>query len=465
MPAESPAKLWWAPRAWLVRDDVGGWFEGVTLEAGSDGTWHRIVPDTPAPPDATMLDGPVLPGLVDAHSHAFQRAFAGRAETRAARDDDFWSWRDRMYAVALRIEPPALEAIATQLYVELLTGGYTHVCEFHYLHRAPDGRRYDDALATSRALVRAAIDTGIGLTVLPVLYERAGFDGPALRDDQRRFGMSADDVIACRDGVRALRARNVDASVAVHSLRAASPASIRALSERVAGDRGAIHVHVAEQQREVDDCLRSTGERPIAWLAAHAHLDARWQLVHATHATPEEIEAVARSGAGVVVCPTTEANLGDGVPDLERWLDAGVPLSLGSDSNVARDWPDELRTLEYAQRLAVRRRNVAARPERGSPSTAGTLLARMLDGGRRAAGLSAWGLVEGARADLLVLDGDDAVLANVRDDEVLDALVFAARAHAIRHVMVGGRWVVRDRVHANGAAIAAAFREAMRPWR
>jgi formimidoylglutamate deiminase len=407
----------------------------------------------------------VLPGLVDAHSHAFQRAFAGRAETRAARDDDFWSWRDRMYAVALRIEPPALKAIAAQLYAELLAGGYTHVCEFHYLHRAPDGRRYDDALLTSRALVAAATQAGIGLTLLPVLYERAGFHAPALRDDQRRFAMSVDDVLACRDGVRALRAPNVDASVAVHSLRAATPASIRTLSDRVAGDRGAIHIHVAEQQREVDDCLRSTGERPIAWLAAHVDLDARWQLVHATHATPDEIDAVARSGAGVVVCPTTEANLGDGVPDLGRWLDADVPLSLGSDSNVARDWPDELRTLEYGQRLALQRRNVAARPERGSPSTAATLFARTLDGGRRAAGLSAWGLVEGARADLVVLDDDDAVLANVPGDEVLDALVFTAGARAIRHVMVGGRWVVRDRVHASGADIATAFREAMRPWR
>lgn len=452
----------WAPRAWLVRDGVGRWEERVRLDVAADGTWSAVAAGVDPDYDAFRLDGPVVPGLVDAHSHAFQRAFAGLAESRESRDDDFWSWRDRMYEVALRIEPDALAAIASQLFVELVAGGYTHVCEFHYLHHRPDGAPYDDPIATSRALVQAANEAGLGLTVLPVVYERAGFSQPSLRDDQRRFAMDVERVLACRDAVRRLDAPDVDASVALHSLRAASAESIAELANAVAGDRGPIHVHVAEQQREVDECLAASGQRPIEWLASHVALDTRWQLVHATHATPQEIAAVARSGAGIVACPTTEANLGDGALDLSRWLDARVPLALGSDSNVTRDWADEIRCLEYGQRLALRRRNVAAAPERGSPSTAGTLFTAALHGGARAAGFHDWGFVSGARADLAVLDVHDAGLAGIPAANVLDAFVFSAGARAIRDVMIAGRWVMRDRVHARGDAIASRFIGAMR---
>ncbi len=435
------AALLWAPWAW-----VGGrWREAVLLAAGADGTWARIEPGMAAPAAAGVLPGPALPGLVNAHSHAFQRAFAGRAERREGEHDDFWSWRDRMYGVALRIGADELERVATQLYRELLAGGYTQVCEFHYLHHAPDGRRHDAAAAMSLALVRAARTAGIGLTLLPVLYERAGFAAPALRDDQRRFAADAAFVLELRD---AARAAGAEAGVAIHSLRAATPASMRALLERA--DDAPIHIHIAEQAGEVSDALAALGARPIEWLARTFALDARWQLVHATHALPAEIDAVAASGAGVVICPSTEANLGDGVPDLPRWLAAGVPLAIGSDSQVCRSAAEELRWLEYAQRLVQGRRNVAADPARYGGSSAARLYEACGRGGAGAAGWRQWGLERGARADVVVLDERAAGLDGAPPDEQLDAWVFATDAAgtvpAVRETWVAGR-----RVHAANA--------------
>lgn len=431
------AQRLWAPRAWVQ----GRWQEAVLLEVAADGTWQRIAPGTPRSADLRALPGPVLPGLTNSHGHAFQRAFVGLAERRDGADDDFWSWRDRMYGVALTITPQRLREVAARLYAELLCGGYTQVCEFHYLHHAPDGARYADPLAMSRALVQAALDSGIGLTLLPVLYQRAGFTSAGLRDDQRRFATTVDDVLALRDGVRALGTPHVSAGVAIHSLRAVKASSIAALAERLAGDAAPIHIHVAEQTAEVDDCIAATGLRPIEWLTRHASLDARWQLVHATHATPAEIDAVAASGAGVVLCPSTEANLGDGLADLPRWLAATTPLSIGSDSHVTRDWREELRWLEYGQRLTLRRRNVAAAPEAGEPSTAARLFERMLAGGAAAAGLGIAGLRPGARADLLVVDTNDPALAGYDDEHLLDALVFSSPARPFARAMVAGRWV------------------------
>ena len=436
-PAGAPgATLLHAAQAWVA----GRWQADVLLEIAPDGTWATVTPGVAQPPAAARrLAGPVLPGLVNAHSHAFQRAFAGLAERREGAHDDFWSWRDRMYGVALRITPEDLQVLATTLYREMLAGGYTHVCEFHYLHHAPDGRPYPERTAMARALAQAAQAAGIGLTLLPVLYERAGFRQPALREDQRRFSTTVGDVLAMRDTVRSWQLPGVAAGVAIHSLRAARPESIVELARRSAGDPGPIHVHVAEQLGEVDDCLSATGRRPIEWLCAHVALDARWQLVHATHATSAEIQAVARTGAGVVVCPTTEANLGDGLFDLPGWLAGGVPLAIGSDSHVSRQWPRELQLLEYGQRLALRRRNVAAAPERGEPSTAQRLFELACAGGAAAAGRARHGLATGAPADCVVLDPAVDALAGVARENLLDALVFATDRPAFREVWVGGR--------------------------
>jgi formimidoylglutamate deiminase len=459
MPADassSPLHLW-APLAWLP----DGWREDVVARAGDDGRWAEVTAGvTTAPPGAQVLDSPLLPGIVDAHSHAFQRAFVASAETRDGAHDDFWTWRERMYAVALRISPAQVRAVAAHLYLELLRGGYTHVCEFHYLRRRVDGSDYADPLAMSWALADAAAEVGIGLTILPVLYERASF-AAALGDDQRRFRADARATFDAAARVRAAARPLVDAGVAVHSLRAASAESIAALRALVDGVEAPIHIHVAEQTGEVDECLRATGRRPIEWLAREGMLDRRWQLVHATHANADEIAAVAASGAGVVVCPTTEANLGDGIFDLPAWLGTQVPIALGSDSQATRDWREELRLLEYAQRLVRRARNVAAAPELGVASSAERLFARAVAGGAVAAGQRSWGLVAGARADALVVDIADPALHAVAAKKMLDALVFSSPTLPWKDVIVTGRWRIRAGRHKSAAAIARRYAKAI----
>jgi formimidoylglutamate deiminase len=410
--ASRPRTLWCA-RAWLE----GGWSKHVLLRIGDDGCWSSITCDVVTPPvEATRIDAPVVPALVNAHSHAFQRAFAGMAERRDGGHDDFWSWRDRMYAVALTITPQQLREVATTLYRELRDGGYGHVCEFHYLHHDVDGTRYADPIEMARALIDAARDAGIGLTVLPVVYERAGFDSPGLRDDQRRFAADLELASSMRDTIRALRLPQVHAGLALHSLRAVSAESMTRVAHAMRGDRGPIHIHVAEQTAEVEDCLAATGMRPVQWLCRHVELDARWQLVHATHVDRDEIAAVATTHAGLIVCPTTEANLGDGTTDLHGWLEADVPLAVGSDSNVCTDAYEELRWLEYGQRLKLQRRNVAAAPQRGWPSSGERLFEACVRSGARVAGLDAWGLEVGAPAAWRELG-----------DPTLDQAIFAPR--------------------------------------
>ena len=450
--------LLWAPAAWLP----GGWQRQVLLRIGSNGHWAEVRSDVAQAPDtATVLPGPLLPGLVNAHSHAFQRAFAGLAERRETAADDFWSWRQRMYGVALRITPAQLRAIAAQLYLELLQGGYTQVCEFHYLQHDPSGRPYPDPLTLGWALADAAQDVGLGLTLMPAVYERAGFGEPALRDEQRRFASSAASVWVMAGCIQTAGRPLLNAGLVLHSLRAAAASAIHTLRDLATGFDGPIHIHVAEQTAEVDDCLAATGLRPIAWLAQAGLLDTRWQLVHATHSVPAEVDAVASSGAGVVICPSTEANLGDGFCDLCGWLDAGVPLAIGSDSHVTRDWREELRWLDYGARLQLRQRNVAAAPGAGEPSTAQRLFARALAGGGAAMGAAGWGLQAGARADALLVDTTSANLLGMPTARLLDALVFSSPAEPWRDVMVAGRWVCTAGQHPRAAAINRDFFQAM----
>ncbi len=453
-----PQRLW-APRAWLP----DGWHDRVLLTIGRDGHWSDVTTNVAAPLNAMLLSGAVLPGMVNAHSHAFQRAFAGLAERRENSTDNFWSWRDRMYRVAARITPSQLEAIAAQLYIELLRGGYTQVCEFHYLQHEPDGTSYADPLRLSWALADAAQSAQLGLTMLPVLYERAGFNQPHLRPDQRRFATTAASVWSAREALHRSGRPLLTAGVAIHSLRAAAPASIAALRKLALGmDDGPIHIHVSEQMQEVDECIATLGARPIEWLAREGLLDPRWQLVHATHTVASEIEMVAQAGAVAVICPSTEANLGDGVCDLPRWLDSGASMSIGSDSHVTRDWREELRLLEYGQRLIKQQRNISASPQTGSPATAERLWKRAQSGGAAAAGFKQWGLTVSARADLLVMDSNDVNLIGVPDAYSLDALIFTSPASPWRDVMVAGKWVVRAHHHAAAEVIAERFGDAMR---
>lgn len=451
-------QAFWAPQAWLN----GGWQSQVLMELDARGHWTRFSAGQPAPAGAQRLDGPVIPSLVDAHSHAFQRAFAGLAERREAGEDDFWSWRDRMYGLALQVTPRQLRAIAAQLYLELLRGGYTQVCEFHYLQHQEDGSAYPgDGLAMSWALAEAAQTAGLGLTLLPVLYAHAGFAQPALRPDQRRFATDAAWVWRAAQAVNAAGRPLLNAGVALHSLRAAHADDIRALQALVGDTPLPIHIHISEQPQEVRDCLAATGQRPMQYLCEQFAPDARWQLVHATHSEPAEIEAVARSGAGVVICPGTEANLGDGACDLPGWLGQGVPMSLGSDSHVTRAWVEELRWLEYGQRLVRQQRNVAADPARGQPSSAARLYQAALDGSAAPAGLAGWGLRPGARADFLVLDTRGSGLLGLPAAQRLDGLLFASQDPVWAAVHVAGRQVLRQGRHAEEARIAAEFEACM----
>lgn len=452
-----PEQILWAERAWIT----GRWQESVLLTVDKQGCWAGIEAGVTTPPaGARVLPGPVLPGMVNAHSHAFQRAFAGLSERRDSDADDFWSWRDRMYRVALRITPEQMQAVAAHLYVELLRGGYTQVCEFHYLHHDPQGQAYLDPARMVWALADAAHQAGMGLTMLPVLYERAGFAQSVLRDDQRRFASTPALVHElCRAAAHARRPL-LNAGVAIHSLRAASAESIHALLRHVGDAPLPIHIHIAEQTQEVDDCLQATGRRPIAWLCQHLPLDPRWQLVHATHANTDEITAVSKSGAAIVICPGTEGNLGDGLTDLPGWLHHGVPMAIGSDSHVTRNWPEELRWLEYGQRLLRRQRNVAASPAQ-QPATAARLFDAAVSAGAVAAGQRSWGLVRGARADALVLDTGAPALLGLPAAHQLDALVFAAAEPAFVEVLVAGNTVLQHGRHAHEEHIASAFKAAM----
>ena len=442
-----------ASRAWIA----GGWAKDVLLVAGNDGLWSEVRSGCSSAEahGAERVDA-VLPGLVNAHSHAFQRAIAGLTERSAAGHDDFWSWRDRMYAAALRISPQQLEAIAAMLYAELLAGGYTHVCEFHYLHNDIDGRPYADALEMSRALVRAAQRAGIGLTLLPTLYMRSGFGAASLRDDQRRFASTPESVLRAAETIRQENTGSplITAGIALHSLRAVDEGALRECAGAARAAGMPLHIHVAEQDQEVDDCLRVHGQRPIEWLLQHAAPDAGWNLVHATQATGEELRALQATGASIVLCPSTEANLGDGVFDLPAWLAAGGAWAIGSDSHVTREWCEELRLLEYSQRFLLKQRNVAARAA-GQASTAAVLFEGALAGGAAASGLPIAGLQVGRRADLCVVDTSAPSLAGIPADHLFDALVFSSPGSRMRRTVVAGR-------DANLEAPVQPFTQAMR---
>lgn len=438
---KSEAIQFFATQAWVA----GAWAYDVLLGVAADGSWSQIQPNATAQQQAaaTRLGGPVLPGVVNAHSHAFQRAIVGLTERRstgAALADDFWSWRDRMYAAANCITPEQLETIASQLYAELLAGGYTQVCEFHYLHNAIAGSPYAKAAEMSLALVRAAQRTGMGLTLLPTLYMRAGFSESGLRHDQRRFASTPDSIARIVEDVQRHAAGDarINVGVAIHSLRAVSPPALKELAAYAHSANLPVHIHIAEQTQEVDDCLVHTGQRPIEWLLNHADVDARWNLVHATHITPDELWGVQARGASIVICPATEANLGDGVFDLPGYAKVHGTWSIGSDSHVTRRWSEELRLLEYGQRLTQRKRNRAAELL-GQTSSAAALFEAALGGGHAASGRALGGLQVGQRADFCVLDAHSPALLGIPADHVLDAMVFSSPDARFDAVYVAGQ--------------------------
>lgn len=432
------------------------WFERALLPDGwrrhvrfriADGRFAGIEVDAAPAPDDTR-HAIAVPGVPNLHSHAFQRLMAGLAEVRSGPDgDDFWSWRDLMYRLIAAITPDDLAAIAAMAFAEMLEGGFTRTGEFHYLHHQPDGTPYDDSAEMAVALARAAGETGIGLTLLPVFYAQAGFGALPPHDGQRRFVTDIDGFARLRERSARAVASLPDAVVGIapHSLRAVTPEQLSALAGMTPD--APIHLHIAEQTREVEDCLAWSGQRPVEWLLDRHPVDRRWCLVHATHVTDLECRRLAQSGATVGLCPVTEANLGDGIFPAAAYLEAGGAFGVGSDSNVRIDLAEELRTLEYGQRLVRRARTVLAAPDRSN--------GRTLFDGAVASGAAALcdgaALRVGAPADLVEL----APVAADDGDRALDHWIFATGR--VDRVWRRGGEVVTGGRHRERAAIARRF--------
>lgn len=437
-------------RAALLPD---GWARDVRLAWDGAGALSAVTPG------ATAIDGEaaaalVIPGMVNLHSHAFQRALGGMTEHAGDGPDSFWTWRELMYRFARHITLDQIGAIAAQLYSECLRHGYTSVCEFHYLHHDLDGAAYARPAQAAERVIAAAREAGIGITMLPVLYSYSGFGERALAPQQARFRTDAADVLAIVGALEALRGADVEVGAAPHSLRAASVRQIWQLLDALPADRP-LHIHIAEQQGEVEQALASVGARPVAYLMQELPLDARWTLVHATHLDAHELADIAASGAVAGLCPSTEANLGDGLFPLADFIAAGGRFGIGSDSHVSQSPVEELRWLEYGQRLRQQRRNVAACDQQRAVGD--FLWQRALAGGAQASGRRVGALATGKRADLLVLDDAHPNLHGAALADVLGTLVFCGNDNLVKDVMVGGRWVVRDHLHCAQAAIARRY--------
>ncbi|MDH3748051.1 MAG: formimidoylglutamate deiminase [Gammaproteobacteria bacterium] len=388
--------------------------------------------------------GCVIPGLCNAHSHAFQRALAGWTEQSSpVGRDNFWTWRERMYTFAAAMNAERLQRIARQAYVEMLSAGYTSVAEFHYLHRDSGGGENSmfDAITT------AADASGIRLTYVPVLYERGGFDRPEPEGSQALFALNLDEFLRHADHAQQSLHGRMSAGIGAHSIRAVSPESLAEIA-KVANSSGmAMHIHIAEQQREVDQCLAFYERRPVRWLLENFDVQKNWCLVHATHMDNDEITQLAGTTAVVCLCPSTEANLGDGLFPLRRFLSAGGRIAIGSDSHVSINPFEELRWLEYGQRLAAQTRNVAVAQNGHDKHVGRELFVRAIDGGAQACGHESSGLKQGSKADIVCLYGEDPMLVGHDDASRLDALVFSGYQLPIERVMVDGDWCVVDGEH------------------
>jgi formimidoylglutamate deiminase len=434
---------------WALLDDG---FAPDVLIGVKDGVIADIAPHS-STAGGERVSGLLVPGMGNLHSHAFQRVFAGLT-AHSAGGGDFWSWREAMYRAAARMTPELYAPVMAWVGKELLKGGYTAVAEFHYLHHRPDASPYARRVEMALALATGAAIAGIGLTVLVGVYEAGGFGGAPLNGAQNRFRNSADEALRMADSLRAQG--GIGVGLALHSLRAVPPESLRRAADGFAG-KGPIHIHVAEQRAEVEACIEALGAPPVAWLLDHAKVDRSWCLVHATHAGAGEIADAARTGAVIGLCPSTEADLGDGIFDFPASLEACGAFGIGSDSNVALDAFSELRLLEYGQRLRAERRNVAVG---GAGHCARALWQQAALGGAAACGRAAGRIAPGCAADFVVIE-PTAEAAGLKPEFALDAAIFGAVRPPARHVMVGGEWVVRDGVHHDDAAIDAAYRSAL----
>lgn len=420
------------------------WLDQVAISV-VDGVIEKIEPNTPVPSGGSYVDGVAIPGMTNVHSHAFQRGFSGLTEYRTAAHDSFWTWRKLMYEFVLRLSPEDVYLIARQLYLEMLTAGYSWVGEFHYLHRTETGAAYVNPSEMSEAVLRAAADTGIGICLLPVLYQRSGFDARLANENQRRFVLNNDEyfrlIEECKDLTR--DRRNASLGMAFHSLRAVSADSIRqSIRFRDSELQNCpIHIHVSEQTIEVDDCLAATGKRPVAYLMDQFEVDERWCLIHATHLDDVEIVELAKTGAAVGLCPTTEANLGDGFFPAGPYLESKGKISIGSDSHCSVDFREELRTLEYGQRLIHRQRAILGTE---SESVGQRIFRECATAGGAAIGVPTGKIAVGYRADLIVVNDHHPTIAGASRERLLDRLIFSNTGNPVCRRMIGGDWIDND---------------------
>jgi formimidoylglutamate deiminase len=435
----------------------GGWRKDATVSAGPDGMISAVTPG--AAEGALRVSGIAIPAMPNVHSHAHQRFMLGLAERAGPGADSFWTWREAMYGYALRLTPEDLEAVAAQLYVEMLKAGFSVVGEFQYLHHQPDGTPYADPAEMSLRCLAAAESAGIAITILPTLYAHGGFCGQPPAPSQRRFINGSEGFLRIVERLSIQAGALCRVGISPHSLRAVTPPLLRKVMAALP-PAVPIHIHVAEQVKEVEDCLAAYRRSPVEMLLAEFDLSSRWTAIHATHMTDEETDALARSGAVAGLCPTTEANLGDGIFPATAFLKAGGMFAIGSDSHITVSPAEDLRMLEYSQRLRDRTRNALA----GGPgqSTGRTLFEAALQGGARSMCQPVGAIAPGFRCDIAVLDGEHPLLAGRAKDAALDTWIFSGGNALVKDVFVAGRHLVKDRRHIHEDTIARNFRRALR---
>jgi formiminoglutamate deiminase len=441
-----------------------GWAKNVRVTVDQLGRISAVESGVkPNPDDQYLWNRILLPALSNLHSHSFQRAMSGLTEKRLEKRDSFWSWRELMYSFLERLTPEHIEAIAGLVFMEMLECGYASVGEFHYVHHQSGGQHYANIAETSCRIIKAAQKAGIGLTHLPVFYMQGGLNGQSLTEGQLRFGNERDGFLQLLEQAQVALLKAPEdylLGIAPHSLRAVSQESLQEIVKAI--NYGPIHIHIAEQLKEVDDVLESYGARPVEWLLQNVEVDSRWCLIHATHMIPEEIQNVAKSGAVVGLCPITEANLGDGVFDGSGFLSSGGKYGIGSDSNVFIALTEELRLLEYSQRLIRKERNVMTS---NSGSVGRALYNDALLGGAQALGRNSGSLSPGNWADLVSLDVESLSLWGCSDDEFLDRWIFTADDSLVCEVWSAGRQMVAQGQHIHRKEIEKRYRSVIQEIR
>jgi formimidoylglutamate deiminase len=435
-----------------------GWQRDVVVSVDETGMIESVQANDK---DGTPISGIAIPAVPNVHSHAHQRLMVGLAECAGPGADSFWTWREVMYGFALKLSPDDLEAVAAQAYVEMLKAGFSCVGEFQYLHHQPDGSPYDEPAEMSLRCLAAAEQAGIAITMLPTLYNYSGFGGQAATAGQRRFVNDAEQFlriyktlagVCAIDPLRRL-------GISPHSLRAVTPELLQTVLGGI-GDDARIHMHVAEQSKEVDDCLAWSRLRPVEFLRSQFGVSKRWCAIHATHMTEDETAWLARSGAIAGLCPTTEANLGDGIFPADSFLSRGGAIAIGSDSQITISPAEDLRMLEYSQRLRDRTRNALA--SGAGASTGRTLFDAAVKGGAACLDQPVGSIEVGKRCDIVVLDDDYGSMIGRETDAALDAWIFSSGNGAVKDVIVRGSHVVKDRLHFDETRIQKRFKETMR---